>query len=355
MLFGYPVAATQNNWLHDCLSSAVCTIHAAIAAGRQYPKWPNVLPKSHREKLKSRRALRDRLKEYDFTVRQLTDIERDEILNALHCENRIAELLSGASTCATIDELPVAIREPVERLFDCAFELLTDFGVRDQQYERIYTALTDHVCPFCGTENFDAPGAPRVSLDHYLTKSRYTFAAANLCNLVPMGDRCNSRYKMATDLLRRADGSRRVAFDPYNHTTLSVSLDDSQPFKGANAHTPNWQIRFAPDTPEVATWDEVFSVRERYRRDNLDPHFPRWLALFRAWARSKNLHARSDTEFIAALGRYAESWTIGGIADCAFLKAAVFRMLHGHCQAGNKDLLLSLRSLTEPIENFPAE
>lgn len=348
MLFGYPIAATQNNWLHDCLCEVILTVHATADAGKRYPAWPKILPDAHRAALRSRTGLRDRVKAYDRAIRRLSKADRDVVLRAVEAENRISDLLSGACDCATIDGLPEVVREPVDALFGFAFGLLTDLAVRDQQYAVIYAAAPEHMCPFCGTEYFDAPGAARETLDHYLTRSRYPFAAANLRNLVPMGHKCNSSYKLASDLLRCTDGSRRVAFDPYYHTKVDVSLDDSEPFNGATANTPNWAIRFEPDTAEVPTWDEVFSVRERYRRDHLDPSFANWLDLFRKWARSAGLQTESDEGLVAALQRYEEFWAESGMQDRAFLKAAVFRMLRRHCEAGDQRLIDQLRDLAAP-------
>lgn len=349
MLFGYPVEATQNNWLHDCLCETVRKLHARADAGKRYPAWPKILPKAYRVKLESRTGLRDRVKAYDRAIRKISKADRDAILQAVEAENRISDLLSGACDCATIDNLPEVVREPADALFAFAFDLLTDLDVRDQQYAAIYASASEHMCPFCGTEYFDAPGTAREALDHYLTRSRYPFAAANLRNLVPMGHKCNSSYKLASDLLRRADGTRRVAFDPYDHLNLSVSLDDSEPFDGASTNTPRWEIRFEPENPAVSTWDEVFSVRERYRRDHLDPWYENWIRGFVAWARRRNWHSLADAELGAALGEYAEFWAANGLSDRAFLKAAVFRMLRRHCESGHRRLLDQIRNLVMPL------
>lgn len=348
MLFGYPVAATQDNWLHDCLCETVRAVHATADTKKRYPAWPSILPAGYREKLKSRTGLRDRVSAYNRAIRRLSKHDRDIVLQALEAENRISDLLSGSCDCATIDSLPEAVREPVDDLFTFAFSLLTELEVRDKQYAAIYAATPEHLCPFCGTEYFDAPGAAREALDHYLTRGRYPFAAANLRNLVPMGHKCNSSYKLASDLLRCADGSRRVAFDPYNHTTISVALDDSDPFDGATENTPRWEIRFAPESPALPTWDEVFSVRERYRRDHLDPSFAGWLGLFQKWARREGVQADTDEALVAALRRYEEFWAESGMQDRAFLKAAVFRMLRRHCEAGHQRLKEQLRNLVAP-------
>ncbi|MBZ4331417.1 hypothetical protein NR800_19955 [Corallococcus interemptor] len=349
MLFGYPIAATLNNWLHDCMVEAIKNVHAAVDSAKRCPAWPKVFPRAYQATLKPRTGLRDRVKAYNRAIRGLTKADRDLVLAAVADQNRIADLLSGACNCTPIDGLHQDVREPVKNLFGFAFDLLTELKVRDQHYDAIYAAATEHMCPFCGTEYFEAPGTPREALDHYLAKSRYPFAAANLRNLVPMGHKCNSNYKLASDLLYGVGGSRRVAFDPYNHTTINVVLDDSDPFGGVTANTPKWTVKFAPDTPAVQTWDEVFSIRERYRQSHLDPDFARWLAGFQSWARSVSLQADTDDKLIDALRQYEEYWVASGIQDRAFLKAAVFRMLRRHCELGHQRLKDQLRDLVAPL------
>lgn len=348
MLFGYPIDATENNWLHDCLCEAIRTIHAVIDKGGKYPTWPAVLPEAHRETLRKRKGLRTRLEDYYSAVQGLQKAQRDVLLNALDSQNCIAELVSGVRDCITLDDLPEDIRKSVRAPFDFAFDLLTELGIRDHQYETIYSATDEHLCPFCGTEFFDAPGMRREALDHYLARSRYIFATANLRNLVPMGQKCNSSYKLATDLLHRADGSRRMAFNPYNHRAISVSLDESEPFGGVNGGTPRWAIRFEPDTPEVSTWDEVFSVRLRYERNHLDVSFRSWLTHFKNFTASDMQANTTDAELVNALRRYVGFLTEMGLQDRAFLKAAVFRMLLRHCELGYRRLLDFLLDLIRP-------
>ncbi|MCU0924494.1 MAG: hypothetical protein MUF44_00195 [Hydrogenophaga sp.] len=349
MLFGYPLAATQNNWFHDCLVKAIKNVHALVDAKKRYPAWPKILPDAHQATLQSRTGLRDRLKAYNIALRKLSSqSERDAVLAALSDQNRISDLLSSASDCAALDALPTVIHGATTSLFDFAFGLLTELKVRDEHYEAIYNAVTAHVCPFCGTEYFDAPGAPREALDHFLAKSRYPFAAANLRNLVPMGHKCNSRYKLAVDVLYDANGVRRVAFDPYNHAKIGVVLDHSDPFDGPTP-TPKWSIKFDPDGPGVSTWDAVFSIRERYQRDYLDEGYSAWLTEFQNWARSADQRGDTDASLIQALRRFEQYCDDNGMRDKAFLKAAVFRMLRLRCEQGHDRLKHLLRDLLRPL------
>ena len=345
MLFGYPVAATNDNWLHECLFETIGNVHTTVDAGNRYPRWPTILPAAQRVKLRASTGLQDRLANYDKAVRKLSKANRARILKAVGDQNRISDLVSGKCNCAKLTELPKTVHKSTKSLFDYAYERLTDLGVRDSHYSKIYASTPDHVCPFCGAEYMDAPGAPREDLDHYLAKSLYPFAAANLRNLVPMGHKCNSSYKLAIDIMWRTDGTRRVAFDPYNHAEIAVLLDDSDPFHGTIENTPRWEIHFAPDTPAVSTWDDVFSVRVRYCRDHLNPSYARWLGLFGVWVRSSGLEVDTDEAIVAALQCYENYWVESGMHDRAFLKAAVFRMLRRHCEAGHQRLLNQIKDL----------
>jgi hypothetical protein len=351
MLFGYPIAATQNNWLHDCLCETLQLIHIHVDRNKQLPAWPEILPQKYRERLKRRSKLKKTLEEYHITLVMFDSPKRQRIFQALKGQNKIDLLLSCQHHCETVQELPEKIREPVINLFSYAFTILTDLEIRDRHYYEIYNSTSDHICPFCGSESFDAPGAPREALDHYLPEVRYPFAASNLRNLVPMGNKCNSRYKLAQDILRRDDGTRRKSFDPYAHPgRLALSLSNSEPFAGnpgnANEPLPRWQVDFEPESEEITTWNDVFRIEERYKRDILDAEFNAWLRGFRSWCidpRKKT--PTSDQEFIDAIEGYANYHSSLGFSDRAFLKAAVFRMLCIHCKNGNQRLLNFIRNV----------
>lgn len=349
MLFGYPPPSPQNNWLHYCVLAAVRKVHKLLDANQLYPKWPMIMPVKYQAILKRRSGLRDRLEAYDTELRKLpTKAERDAVLAAVTDQNRIAELLSNNSNCATLSGLPASIRPTITSLFEFVFKLLTDFKMRDVHYKAVYDAIPEHICPFCGTEYFDAPGAPREALDHYLAISHYPFAGANLRNLVPMGHKCNSNYKLADDVLHDAGGRRRVAFDPYRHGKVSLVLDRSAPFDGSTPSKPNWQIDFHPDTAAIPTWDAVFSIRERYKRDHLDEGYLAWLGEFRSWARSAQQHGNTDADLVNALTLFEQFCASNGMRDRAFLKAAVFRMLRLRCEEGHDRLKQLLRDLIAP-------
>lgn len=346
MFFGYPIAATDENWLHDCLSEMLAVVHTSIDEGNDPPDWPDIIPAPQRPRLRSRIGLRARLRRYSDAAATLSVAERQQLLDSLRQQNDIANLLSGLSDCEALADLPEAMHDSVRDLFSFAFQLLTELGVRDQHYYAIYTTTADHVCPFCGCEYFDAPGAAREDLDHYLAKSHYPFAAANLCNLVPMGMKCNSRYKLVQDILRDAGGHRRPSFNPYADREIRVSLLRSVPFGGADRQKPDWQIDFLPDSPECVTWDDVFRLRERIQRDVLDSSFHRWLRDFAVWfVKRKGNADLSDEQIITSVGEYAEDMALTGFTSREFLRALVFEMLHDQCDRGHERLLEFMRDL----------
>lgn len=322
-------------------------MHNGLQTAQELPDWPEIIPDQYRSRLNTRTGLRNRLVTYQRALATLSPTEQNQVLQALHDQNQISSLLSCTCDCVTISDLPAAIRWPAKDLLLFAFKLLTDLGVRDHQYKIIFNSLTHHVCPFCGCECFDGPGGPREVLDHYLSKDKYPFASANLRNLVPMGNKCNSRYKRAQDILFSDAGVRRRSFDPYNHTEIRISLENSVPFEGTDGQLPRWQIEFNPNNEEVDTWDEVFHIRERYSRDVLDLSFKRWLSDFQAWCRSTYVGHVSAEKLTDEIQSYCFYLEVSGFSDCGFLRAAVFRMLLRHCEKNNQRLINLLLDLVK--------
>ena len=361
MLFGYPLTATaeKENWLHECLCEILHLIHSCIETGKPVPLWPDIIPlknipEPYRDTMKKRTGLMKRLNTYHQQVENLTSGKRRQILQTLDNQNKINLLLSCQHDCEEINDLTKSIRKPVMDLFTYASDILTDLGVRDKQYRNIYEVIPAKVCPFCGNEPFDNPDSPREPFDHYLPKSKYPFAAANLRNLVPMGNKCNSRYKLAQDILRKDDGTRRKSFDPYNHGIVTISLDNSQPFAGTIGRTreplPKWEIDFSSNIEEVTTWEDVFHIRKRYERDVLNESFNNWLNGFGSWCRDlRKKIPNSDQEWVDEIEAYAVHHESQGFEDRAFLKAAVFRMLHIHCKNGDQRLIKFIKDVVTGV------
>jgi hypothetical protein len=349
MLFSYPVAAAAENWLHECLVTAVKTVHEFIDEGKRLPKWPNVLPAAYRGRLSSRTGLAERFTAYANAITALGTAERESVLEALEAQNKIPELLARQCDCLELADLPPGVREPAKALFTFGFDLLTPFEIRQRQYKTLCAVIPVRVCPFCGCEGLDAPGAPQEDLDHYIPRSRYPFAAANLRNLAPMGGRCNSAYKKTQDPLRRATGERRLAFDPYEAAGVTISFENSVVDElTVGPVVSSWVIDFLPASEEVETWDEIFHIRERWKRDVLDEKtIMQWLGEFQSYCRRAKRHACSDADLVDAVRDYEQFLAECGLGDRAFLKAAVFGLLLRQCTVGCQRILLILRDLID--------
>jgi hypothetical protein len=176
-----------------------------------------------------------------------------------------------------------------------------------------------------------------LDLDHYLPRVEYPFAAANLRNLVPMGSRCNERYKTTGDVLFK-NGHRRRAIFPYAYTGTSVCLARSEPFAGSQGHIPRWEIDFTPDAEEVETWNDIFEIRVRYSRDVLDPQYTTWIRAFKIWCKGR-MPVTCVGELITALDCYARYLRELGLDDRSFLKAPLFEMLCIRCREGSQRLI----------------
>jgi hypothetical protein len=347
LFYPYPPPVASDNWLHAVLCDIVRAVHAHIESDRPVPPWPQLIPTAHRTRLSRYRSIAGRVAEYGAALAELSDEERALVLLAMDEQNRIRELLSCDCDCPSLSDLPESIREPIAKLYEAAFDALTTLCIRDRHYHKIYHATKHHVCPFCGCEKFDAPGKPREALDHYLAQSRYPFAAANLRNLVPMGNKCNSRYKLAQDILRRGN-ERRRAIDPYHRGDFTIDLSHSVPFEGRDGEHPRWVVDILPDTEESRTWDEVLDLRSRLADNELDEGYRRWLDDYGNWCVSAQLSPANNAELLDALERYATYHEGRGLSEYGFLTALVFWMLRRYCAKGDirlQEMLLDVTRL----------
>lgn len=337
MIFSYSPPAEATNWFHKCINDSIVEVHRLVRDGKRFPAWPNIAPAAYHPKLKLKTSLRDRFKSYFSALRKLPQAERDSVLQAFTHQNAIQALLARTTECDAIDKLPAGIRGPVSELFEAAFKQLEPLNIRDDHYEAICKPLQHSVCPFCGYESLDDASEP---LDHFLAISLYPFAGVNLRNLPFMGHKCNSKYKLKTDMLWKG-AIRRRCFDPFSVTsrTLRLSLMNSIPFAGADGETPLWEIEFLPHSDEVETWFEVFQIKRRYTDHVLNRNFKQWLGEFFQWCVVNHTSVSNRSELLDALDRYAANCDIAGISDRAFIRAAMFRMLHAHCNKGDQKLI----------------
>lgn len=128
-----------------------------------------------------------------------------------------------------------------------------------------------NVCCVCGTEYLAQVRADekdneqwRGPYDHLLAKDLYPLYGVHPENLLPICNTCNSKAKLAKDLVLK-DGARRLSFSPWTECALlqeiEVVVDE------ANVLFPRVVVNFRsadPDRQEkLATWDDVYQIKSR--------------------------------------------------------------------------------------------
>lgn len=349
MLVGYPIKATEENWLHDSLVEIIRTIHEKLNTNQEMPSWieliPTELDADNRDRLLRIRGIKDRVLNYKNCVETCSQTERDIIFQTLNNQNNIVGLLGNTTPISNLRADFPTVYDVAHDLFVFAYDKLTDLGIRDRQYKTIFKALKVNTCPFCGFDRIMSPHETRQDQDHYLAKSIYPFAAVNMRNLVPMCRCCNRDYKHNIDILKDLSGNRRKAFDPYNAPEISISLINSIPFEGCKNKLPAWWIEFSPNLEETETWDQVFSIRTRYSREVLNKGFNRWIESFMNWCKAKAYpNSFTNEQVLEVLRKHYRNTEFENPVGLDFLKPKVFEMLVFHFESGNERVIRFIRN-----------
>jgi hypothetical protein len=128
-----------------------------------------------------------------------------------------------------------------------------------------------NVCCVCGTEYLAQVQADtndneqwRGPYDHLLAKDLYPLYGVDPKNLLPICNTCNSKAKLAKDLLLN-DRGRRLSFSPWiewaSMDEIEVAVDD------VNHLFPRVIVNFRSNDPDrqekLATWDDVYKIKFR--------------------------------------------------------------------------------------------
>jgi hypothetical protein len=203
--------------------------------------------------------------------------------------NHIAEICNGdEGVPAGVIDWSTPLGASIKVLMLYLYEDVLDFacfrrngGVVKARHEfyKEFVKKNKYVCPFCGIGKFkNALGPRREDLDHYLHKSDYPLAAANMRNLIPTCGTCNQDYKKTKDILQ--DGS---AFYPYSDTPDVLVTVDCIRYPGDDLDDPGeWQVDISlvdPDislAPKMAAWERVYSVSIRLANE-VSENFDEWV------------------------------------------------------------------------------
>lgn len=194
--------------------------------------------------------------------------------------NKVQALCDGTATIppsVIIWDSPLgqAIENLMLRLYEsldlAVFSRLGKSGKPTHQLYREFIKKNKYVCPFCGLDRFkNRRGKRREDLDHYLHKSAFPLAAANMRNLVPTCGACNQDYKKMQNILENG-----VAFYPYA-VIPQVKLEigcDQYPATDDFDDRGRWSVKLelvVPDPaviPKMTAWNRVYSVKQRIENE----------------------------------------------------------------------------------------
>jgi len=120
MLFGYPITATSENWLHECLCETLQLIHTCIETGKSPPAWPILIPETYRNRLRMHTGLKKRLKTYQTALAKLNAQKRQQILQALNDqklnEGFTSYLREFGNYCKSWDSVPTSTEELIDAI-----------------------------------------------------------------------------------------------------------------------------------------------------------------------------------------------------------------------------------------------
>jgi hypothetical protein len=279
----YAIEATEENWLSDCLTKSILGRLTQFDEGETPSAFPADVPAAYQDTISRFTGIVERFNQLSDALAGLNAGQREAVRTAIETQNRIPEIFDGVTQCSNCKENLPEIHDLAKELFEFSFKALSRIrtpeaqtSVRDVHFKIAYDRLSKKCCPCCGMERLEPPhpDIPRPDLDHYLMISQYPFCGANLRNLVPMGDRCNSSYKLAKDILFDQQENRVPCYDPYGDATAEFSLAGSA-ILGTPAGEPIWNLHLGPDSPQTANWDRIFRVKLRLE-ESLKAEFTSW-------------------------------------------------------------------------------
>lgn len=234
------------------------------------------------------RSLKDEFESLYEKLLKLNELDRKRIYSQL-CDNNMVELLCEDITVVpdTYLDWKSGIGKDIKEVIALCYKKLdlshfkrTGCELKPtHRFYRDYIKVNKSVCPFCAINSYKNPLSPRrEDFDHYLCKSKYPLAAANMDNLIPMCSECNQDYKKNIDVLYEED-NRVVAFYPFSQLAgisirITSTLDLVSPFYR------RWSVELvandASDAQKVANWNRVFSIEARLINE-ISEYYDEWM------------------------------------------------------------------------------
>lgn len=208
--------------------------------------------------------------------------QRDRIIQSFIDSNKIELLCNNDPTVLNIEIslLPVSIQEEIENLFLYLyssaleyhkFETYTKDSIK-KAIDRFITASGAEVCPLCGLEGYlNLEGQARIALDHWLCKDLFPFVSINFDNLMPIGDKCNSRpAKGTTNVLLDDYNNRKISYYPFHaHGGIDTNFSFINEPTIHDIKEEDWTLTLTPSKGEeqaqFESWNSIFNIYDRYK------------------------------------------------------------------------------------------
>lgn len=202
---------------------------------------------------------------YD-SCRELNDSQRTNIRSVFKNHNDIENLCNGSISLID-NQLPKVVEEKMKPFFVSLYEEYSErktlesvYNSKMDYYNELYKANRFVNCPCCSLDSFEPDESEnREDFDHYLPKSIISFASVNYKNLVPLCHKCNRTYKSDVNPIK----DNKTCFYPYEgvnndiNITIVLNKDIDNPIDDL--------IFSGIENEKIQTWDEVFSIKKRYR------------------------------------------------------------------------------------------
>lgn len=219
-------------------------------------------------------ALRDAIQAADVEIRYELYLAFYETASARQLFSDLTPAIPAPPEAVTAElkKLATHLFESTSKLVDITSACGETVKDHYNRYSADPAPGNGNVCGMCATEllaqrrsEVSANEQWRAPYDHILPKDKYPQFGVDPDNLLPICNTCNSKAKLAKDLLHDPEGLRRVCFDPWSesaHELLTLQVN----FDFINL-TPKVTLVMNPVNPtsqcKLAAWDEVYRIKER--------------------------------------------------------------------------------------------
>ncbi|MHA3789976.1 hypothetical protein ACX0HA_17350 [Flavobacterium hauense] len=212
------------------------------------------------------------------------DLEVNDIKllrKALHNNINIKGICEGNVKPILFSDIKIINKDLANYLYQFSKYLYTDV-MKLKAFTDLFGELKDHYvefsrlnefkskrCPYCGfARMLNEYNTKKEAYDHFFPKEQYPFISLHFMNLAPMCHTCNSAYKSRKNPIdiKRSGMQKKVFYPFYNYgkinldvNLLNINIENIVPSEiEINNNLPG-------HSDEIESWEEIFSIKERYR------------------------------------------------------------------------------------------